>query len=50
MVKIINRKESIPICPCKVEKTNISHIIQNYYISRGTLINICSELNKEIAH
>ena len=34
----------------KQSNANISHIMQNYNVSRGTLTNICMELNKEVAH
>ena len=34
----------------KLGKADKSHIIQNYWISRGTLMNICSEFNREVVH
>ena len=34
----------------KQSNANISHIMQNYNVSRGTLTNICMELNKEVVH
>ena len=34
----------------KQNKANISHIARSYNASRRKIINICSELNKEVAH
>ena len=34
----------------RLGKADKSHIIQNYWISRGALMNICSEFNRKVVH
>ena len=47
----LSQKEKVCIYALlKLGKTDKSHAFQNYSISRGMLMNICSELNREVDH